>query len=112
MRPGGPAPRNEEGRTFRTDRNGADMNAPYYLSESSWRSEMLAAQAATRHAIRELAFLIAALFLAYARSAYWPGLAVAIGAIMCAGTIYTIWADNRSQARFEEAMSAMPELER
>ena len=88
------------------------MNAPYYLSEAAWRSEMLVAQAATRQAVRELGFLIAALFLAYTLSAYWPGLAVVIGAIMCAGSIYAIWSDNRAQSRFADMATAAPELDR
>jgi len=85
---------------------GLDMDTSYYMSESTWRAEMLAAQVSTRQAIRELAFLIAALFLAFALSAYWSGLAVVVGAVMCAGAIFAIWRENRSESVAMESMVA------
>jgi len=85
---------------------GLDMDTSYYMSESTWRAEMLAAQTSTRQAIRELAFLIAALFLAYSLSAYWSGLAVVVSAVMCAGAIFAIWRENRSEGVAMESMVA------
>jgi hypothetical protein len=92
---------------------GLDMDKSHYMSESTWRAEMLAAQISMRQAIRELAFLIAALFLAFALSAYWSGLAVVVGAVMCAGAIFAIWRENRSEvAAMESMVAATAEPER
>ena len=89
---------------------GLDMNAPYYTTEATWRAEMLAAENGTRQAVRELSFLISALFLAFTLGEYMGGLAIVVGAIMCAGCIFTIWRESRAQAQFIEAASATPEL--
>ena len=86
------------------------MNAHYYTTEATWRAEMLAAENGTRQAVRELSFLISALFLAYSLGQYMGGLAVVIGAVMCAGCIFTIWRESRAQARFIETATASPEL--
>jgi hypothetical protein len=87
------------------------MNAPYYMSEATWRTEMLAAQAGTKQAVRELSFLISALALAFGLSEYFAGLAPVVAAFLCAGCIYTLWRENRSQEQFASEMTGVPELE-
>ncbi len=82
------------------------MDTSHYMSESTWRAEMLAAQTSTRQAIRELAFLISALFLAFALSAYWSTMAVVVGAVMCAGAIFAVWRENRMESVAMESMAA------
>jgi hypothetical protein len=74
----------------------------YYTNEAAWRAQMLAGQAGMRQSISELGFLVSGLFLAYLLSEFWPGLAIVVAAAMCAGSIFSVWRESRTGARFSE----------